>query len=233
MAYWNGRHEQLQAARDCNVGVMAQSHPDFMPQFQRISLTMARYRFLGVLADQLITDYKRPWPVAWRYICYLVRRRWQGQGHAFTVADRQLVDAAARWDYRPHMIGLMTLDMAFLDEAERMAKGKAVAEPDDLSGPGTVGMLKQILQQLQQGKAGAADKKPGKNKAQGAERQLPDKCALCGSKDHVYCKDHYDHPPEEPITIRCPRREHGKTGPQCILKHAYTGDLETPCKFHA
>jgi hypothetical protein len=131
-SWWAGRHAQLQAARDCNEGVMEQSHPQFLPQYQRISLAMARYRFLGVLADQFLTDYKRPWPVAWRYVCYLVRRRWQAAGHVITNDDRLLVEAATHLDYRTHMIPLLKVDMVLLEEAERMARGKASAEPGDL-----------------------------------------------------------------------------------------------------
>ena len=230
VAWWTGRHAQLQAARDCNRGVMVQTDPQFLPQYQRISLAMARYRFLGVLAEVFMTDYKRPWPVVWRYICYLVRRRWQAAGRVITVDDRALVEAATHLDYRAHMISLIKVDMVLLEEADRMARGKAMAEPGDLAGPSAVSLLKQLID-LQQGKAGGGDRKPAKNKAPDREKPLPDKCALCGSKDHVYCEGHYDHPPSAPITNRCPRREFGKTGPQCVLKHAYTGELKSPCKF--
>ena len=62
--------------------------------------------------------------------------------NAITASNRVLMEAATYWDYRPHMIGLIQLDMmAFLEEAERMSKGKAVAESGDLSEPSVLGLL--------------------------------------------------------------------------------------------
>ena len=229
-AWWNGRHDQLRAARDCDEGVMKQDHPEFYEQFQIITLVMARYRFLVVVTERLLITYGLQWPVVWRYVCYLASREWQTAGDAITVWDRQLISAAQYADYRPHMVALFTPNMAYISEAERYAAGKAVAEPGELAGAELMRLLRQIAQQqgAQQGKR--AEAKPNKMAA-AQERKLPDKCGLCGSKDHVYCKGAYNHPPEMPITNRCPQREHGKSGRQCILKHAYTGELETPCQF--
>jgi hypothetical protein len=229
-AWWNGRHAQLLAARECGEDVMNEEHPEFVSQYQIITLTMARYRFLTVVSEQLLTCYEQPWPVVWRYVCYLTSRQWQAAGEAITAFDRDLIQAAQYVDYRPHMVSLFSPNMAYIREAEKYSKGKAVAEPGELADTETLRLLRQLAQRQGAQQGGRADAKPDK-KAKDQERKLPDKCGLCGSKEHVYCKGAYNHPPNEPITNRCPQREHGKYGRQCILKHAYTGELETPCQF--
>ena len=89
--------------------------------------------------------------------------------------------------------------------------------------------LRQELRQIQQ--QGGSGKQQGKldKKGKDPDRKLPDKCGLCGSKEHVYWKGAYLHRADEPITNRCPKTD--KAGKQCKLFHAYTGELETPCEF--
>ena len=230
-AWFSGRHDQLQGARECNEGVMRQDHPVFLKQFQRISLVMARYRFLQVIAEQLLTHYGLPWPVVWRYICYVSARHWQAAGEAITVVDRQLIEAARYADYRPHMRACFMPDMALVAEAKKMAgvSGDSAAEVE------TLRELKQIRQELrqiqQQGGSGSGSGKPqgrADKKAKDADREPPKKCGLCNSTEHVYYAGAYLHPADEPITNRCPRTKDGK---QCKLYHAYTGDLKSPCEF--
>jgi hypothetical protein len=174
------------------------------------------YRFLQVVAEQLLTHYGLPWPVVWRYICYVSSRHWQANGEAITVVDRQLIEAARHTDYRPHMRACFLPDMALLDEAKKMA-----GVSRDSGEAETLRELKQLRQELrqfqQQGGSGRPQGKPDK-KAKGLDREWPKKCGLCGSTEHIYCAGAYDHPADMPITNRCPKKENGK---QCKLYHAY------------
>ena len=230
-AWFSGRHDQLQGARECNEGVMRQNHPNFLRQYQRISLVMARYRFLQVIAEQLLTHYGLPWPVVWRYICYVSARHWQAAGDAITVVDRQLIEAARYADYRPHMRACFMPDMALINEAKKMAgvSGDSAAEVETLR---ELKQLRQELRQMQQqgGGGSGSGKQQGKGdkKAKDPDREVPKKCGLCNSTEHVYYAGHYDHPADEPITNRCPKTKDGK---QCKLYHAYTGELKSPCEF--
>ncbi|KAK3274807.1 hypothetical protein CYMTET_17037, partial [Cymbomonas tetramitiformis] len=57
------------------------------------------------------------------------------------------------------------------------------------------------------------------------------RCPLCLGPHQYHRVDHYDHPPEEPITQTCGKEKVIQgVKKKCILKHAFSGPLRTPCE---
>ncbi|KAK3260351.1 hypothetical protein CYMTET_30685 [Cymbomonas tetramitiformis] len=57
------------------------------------------------------------------------------------------------------------------------------------------------------------------------------RCPLCLGPYQYHRVDHYDRPPEEPITQTCGKEKVIQgVKKKCILKHAFSGPLRTPCE---
>ena len=211
-SFWQAARKEVLALRGCGIGVYAAHHSAYQDFQKTTTLMSLRFEFLEAVVVYLTTRMALQWGVVWRYVLAFVQDRFIATTvHNLGELDRRMWETylGGAWELQVGELVSGTLMYHHIKRAEeavlalaKSASGFPAASNDS--------------------------EKPGSSRAKTNASQSDRRCRLCGSSTHIYGKGRYEHRADQPITIPC--RNRLTDGEKCLLMHAFSGPLATPCR---
>ncbi|KAK3270082.1 hypothetical protein CYMTET_21506 [Cymbomonas tetramitiformis] len=231
LAYCRKRMAKWQSIMHSDHGVFASTHESQLYHRRTALLIQARYEFLVELVDHAGLEWA--W-CTWESLYVFITTKY------VSAWELQPFTAAAKLDR-----DLLRFQCEHLDGDRRDVVRRYVA--DTLSPSQVLEALQRVVGVLgssspplapvqtpnsspSQPPRGATSVPHSRTLTPSAPQSGTLRCPLCLGP-HQYRVDHYDHRPEEPITQTCGKEKVVQgVKKKCILKHAFSGPLRTPCE---